>query len=539
MKHVVIQHPFWWQMIRHMPPEFEVVFDCMDDIGGFSNTESFLLSLERDLVDKCDKLVVSSDFLYKKHRVEHATNIVRNAGQIEHFIRNDEMPFPSYLIDSGFIKSVDKIKLGYVGAIAEWFDWEMIARVAEENPSFEFHLCGAVTASGPRNLERFSNVKFYGEVPYDSVPAFIAQMDVMIIPFQIIPLIEACDPVKFYEYSAMGKPTIATRMPELYRARELVFFASNPHEFAERTMEAVAKVDEPFRSSLVEYARNNSWKDRGEQFAAVLDDHPKVSVVVLSYGAPAWTLATLYSLTQDGGNYPNLEIIVVDNGSSEESFKEIRSFISSHSLDINLIENRQNLGFAAGNNVGIRSAQGEYVLLLNNDTFVSPGSIASMVYHLRSDRRIGVIGPLTNNIGNEARIEVAYPDMTEMKSVARAVTTGYRGVATEIPVVAYFAAMFRASDFGEFGLLSEDYGRGMFEDDDHCMVIRSKGYICSLAEDAFIHHHLSATFSTMESSDKKALFDSNRAIFESKWGEWVPHKYRTGRPAQSFDEIIL
>lgn len=119
--------------------------------------------------------------------------------------------------------------------------------------------------------------------------------------------------------------------------------------------------------------------------------------------------------------------------------------------------------------------------------------------------------------------------MEEMILKTRALKTGYRGKNFETPVVAYFAVMFRQRDLDDFGHLSIDYGRGMFEDDDHCKVIRTRGFICAVAEDAFVHHHLSATFSKIDDAERKKLFDDNKAIFESKWGPWKPHEYRDNR----------
>ena len=96
--------------------------------------------------------------------------------------------------------------------------------------------------------------------------------------------------------------------------------------------------------------------------------------------------------------------------------------------------------------MGLKAASGEYVMLLNNDTVVAPGAIYAMVRHLEHNPIIGVVGPLTNNIGNEAKLFVDYNDMSQMKDIARQVTTGYRGVYTSINVVAYFSVMFRRPD---------------------------------------------------------------------------------------------
>jgi GT2 family glycosyltransferase len=532
-KQVIIQHPFWWQLIKHLSPEFQVIFDCMDDMSGFSNTNSFLLELEEDLLQNADKLVVSSQCLFDKYKHFQMPTIVRNGTDLKHFSKKkNELSVPDFLKEH-LSKNTKKIMVGYVGAIAEWFDGDLVRSVAHHEPDFEFHLCGAVNDRRLGRLGELDNVFMHGEVPYRSVPGFLGAMDVMIIPFKIIPIIQACDPVKFYEYSAIGKPTVTTALPELSRASDLPFFASTPSEFAGQIRNAYAKGKSTgFRKKLKEYAAQNTWSHRIELFSEVLGEAPKVSVVILSYGDPELTMATLHSLFQAGAVYPNLEILIVDNGSPRSSLQKIRDFAENFS-NINVIENGDNLGFAKGNNVGLKAATGDYVMLLNNDTVVAPGSVYAMVRHLQHNPNIGVVGPLTNNIGNEAKLFVEYENLEQMRDIARQVTTGYRGVSTRINVVAYFAVMFRRADLEIFGLLSEDYGRGMFEDDDHCAIIRSNGYTCVLAEDAFVHHHLSATFNELKDGEKEALFEKNKKIYEKKWGKWIPHQYRKSRPSTS------
>jgi GT2 family glycosyltransferase len=535
-KQVIIQHPFWWQLAKHLPPEFQIIFDCMDDISGFSNTNSFLLELEEDLLQNADKLVVSSQYLFDKYKHYQLPTLIRNGADLEHFSKmEDEFSVPDFLKEhlSG---NAEKIMIGYVGAIAEWFDGDLIRKVALNEPDLEFHFCGAVNNSKAGRLSELDNVFMHGEISYAEVPGFLKAMDVLIIPFKIIPIIQACDPVKFYEYSAIGKPTVSTALPELSRASGLPFFASNPSEFAEQIRNAYTKgKSTDFCKKLYEYAAQNTWRHRIKLFSKMLQEAPKVSVVILSYGDPELTITTLRSLFQTGPVYPNLDVLVVDNGSPDTSIRKIKNFAVNFS-NVDVIENGENLGFAKGNNVGLKAAKGDYVMLLNNDTFVAPGAVYAMVRHLQHNSNIGAVGPLTNNIGNEAKLFVEYDDMQQMKESARQVTTGYRGVFTRVNVLAYFAVMFRRADLETFGLLSEDYGKGMFEDDDHCATIRSKGYICGLAEDAFVHHQLSATFNELKNGEKEILFEKNKKIFERKWGKWIPHQYREQRPPNSFSK---
>ena len=539
-KQVIVQHPYWWQFARSLPPEFRFIHDCMDDISGFSNTDEFVLEMETDMVRNCDTLVVSSGALHEKFKDIQTPRLIRNAVNIEH-LSNDNSTnqgifrqnHPSLQLKLKAMPAADceVIRVGYVGAIAEWFDADLVRQVAMKEPHFEFHLCGDVSSKDVTDaLSGLGNVTMYGEIGYRDVPAFLRRMDVLIIPFKIIPIIEACDPVKFYEYSAVGKPTVATPLPELKRVSELVYLASSPEEFGQQIRNAYdRRGDRDFTGALQDFARRNTWHQRGRDFLGAVDDLPLISVVVLSYGDAEFTNAAIRSLFERGATYPSMEILVVDNGSPRAELEKVKEYAGSYP-DVQLVENGVNLGFAKGNNIGMARARGEYVLLLNNDTYVAPGAIYGMARHLARHPEIGAVGPLTNNIGNEARLAVDYADMEEMRRAARRIAWGFRTRHFSVNALAYFAVMFRRCDLECFGLLPEEYGLGMFEDDDHSRTIQSRGYVTAVAEDSFVHHHLSASFGAWDADEKRALFERNKAIYERKWGLWKAHEYRTSRP---------
>lgn len=531
VSHVVIEHPYWWNLARHLSPQYQITFDCMDDIGGFSNTEPHVLDAELDMIARADKMVVSSQYLHDRFSPMRDVAMIRNGADVGHFIRDNDAPAPAWL--SGRLRP-GAIRVGYVGAIAEWFHADLLDAVARDNPDFDIHLCGAVTAERPLRLGELPNVTLHGEIPYADVPAFHQQMDVLIIPFQLLPIIKACDPVKFYEYSAIMRPTVSTSLPELDRAGDLVFRADDPAGFGAAIRRAAPLArDAEFGRRLRQYARDNAWSFRATDMLAEMRREPRLSVVVLHYGADTdMTLATLHAMLGQDEVYPNLEVLLVDNGSAPEVLDILRDRAAGDDR-IRLIENGENLGFARGNNRGIAAATGDYVLLLNNDTFLAPGALLAMVRHLQRNPDIGIVGPLTNNIGNEARVEIAYADMDQMIRAARDLGTGHRGRWTPITVCAYFCAMFRRADLDRLGDLPEIYGLGMFEDDDHCASFRKAGLKTALAEDAFCHHHLSASFDALPSDERQRLFRRNRDIFESRWGAWVPHRYRQTRPADS------
>src|SRR3546814_2103764 len=98
-----------------------------------------------------------------------------------------------------------------------------------------------------------------------------------------------------------------------------------------------------------------------------------------------------------------------------------------------------------------------------------------MVNHLRRNPRIGLLGPVTNNIGNEARIEVQYADMGEMKQAAARHTRQHAGVLLDIPTVGFFCVAMPRSTYERVGPLDEAFGVGFFEDrsEEHTSELQS------------------------------------------------------------------
>lgn len=113
---------------------------------------------------------------------------------------------------------------------------------------------------------------------------------------------------------------------------------------------------------------------------------PLVSIITVNYNGVAITLEMLRSLERI--LYPNIEIIVVDNGSKEDPSPIVEQF-----PQVKLIRSLENLGFAGGNNLGITAAKGKYLLFLNNDTEVDPDFLGTLVEVFENDPDVGVASP--------------------------------------------------------------------------------------------------------------------------------------------------
>src|SRR5699024_1368336 len=120
-----------------------------------------------------------------------------------------------------------------------------------------------------------------------------------------------------------------------------------------------------------------------------LSDKPNVYIILVNWNGWKDTVECLRSLQKL--DYPDYSVIVVDNGSSDQSVQQIRQRVT----DIHLIENEENLGFAGGNNVGIRHAlerEADYIWLLNNDTVVKADTLSHLVRRIERGTNIGICG---------------------------------------------------------------------------------------------------------------------------------------------------
>lgn len=252
---------------------------------------------------------------------------------------------------------------------------------------------------------------------------------------------------------------------------------------------------------------------------------PKVSIIVLTYNNLLINQICLRSIYCNT-TYPNFEVIVVDNASIDGTPDWLKSHAKNYS-NMKLILNPDNRGFAAGNNQAVRKAAGEYLVFLNNDTIVTQGWVKKLLAHIHSDPKIGLVGPVTNAIGNEARILVNYNTPAEMEVFAADLACTMRMQSFDIRMLAFYCIMTSKGQYESLGGLDERFSVGMFEDDDLAIRYHQKGLRVICAEDVFIHHFQGLSFGKLASEEYQKIFEANRKKYEEKWGRaWQPYKFR-------------
>jgi GT2 family glycosyltransferase/glycosyltransferase involved in cell wall biosynthesis len=513
-----VDHPGWYPFLGKVHRSI-IIYDKMDLISDFANSTSVTVDYEKRLEDIADLIVVSSASLMQSTSETNKSVLVRNAATPNIFNGAYKLRRESRLTRQPVI--------GYLGAVSEWFDFDLLCYAAKKLPDFKFRIVGNCDAEIPEAVTRLKNVEFLPEIPYEDVPDVLSKFSVGIIPFQITNLIKHVDPVKAYEYLAVGLPVVATDMPELLNAPGSVYKCSSKVQFVSSLKEAVRG---SFNAASMERRRLTSEMHTWAHRARLLEEHidalkapPSVSIVILHYGNITLTENCLFSVFKNTDRA--IEVIVVDNsGGALEGSAYIMSLREKGAI---LYENPGvNLGFAKGMNWGIQRAAGEFVVLANNDIYVTPGWLSKMVQHFAYKRDLGILGPVTNMTGNEQKMKLVYSDIAEMELFSDHISEEFSRRTFRTNNLAFFLTMVRREVFNTVGMLDEGFGVGYFEDDDYCRRVMAAGYGIGIADDVFIHHEHSASFNLLGDDEKNRIFIENKKRFEEKWGAWLPHKYR-------------
>lgn len=247
------------ELFRRHPRALKV-FDVMDNVPAFASGRSrrWLERAEAELAADCDRLVVSASPLAQRFP-GHAGKLLR----VRNGLTPPARPPRSVAQEPGSHDEPRQMVFGYLGAIASWFDWGAVVALAVRFPQAVVRLIGPCEHR-PARLPH--NVELLPGIPQDGVYDALAGFTFGLIPFRIDPLTECVDPVKYYEYRAMGLPVLSTRFGEmrLRGAQDRVAFLDELDRLDLRALTREAA--DP--AEVQAFREENTWARRFEPLSA-------------------------------------------------------------------------------------------------------------------------------------------------------------------------------------------------------------------------------------------------------------------------------
>ncbi|EJT6150833.1 glycosyltransferase [Clostridium perfringens] len=246
---------------------YEYIDELSDEISG--HLPDFVYDRHKNIIeDKSNIAVGSADKLIEEiEEIRGKENVamITNGVQYDHWqYRSDEVP--EKLKD---IVSKGNPIIGYFGALAKWFDYELLKKVAKERPNYEIVLIGFLYDNSFKDskIDELENVHYLGIVDYKELNQYSQYFTISTIPFLLNDITESTSPVKLFEYMAMGHPIVTTDMREC-RKYKSVLIGKSHEDFIEKLDFALTldKKDE-YYNYLKEEALANTWREK----AAILD----------------------------------------------------------------------------------------------------------------------------------------------------------------------------------------------------------------------------------------------------------------------------
>lgn len=231
------------------------------------------------------------------------------------------------------------------------------------------------------------------------------------------------------------------------------------------------------------------------------------SVIIVSYNNFEGTTGPCLESLKLDEDFQLLEIIIVDNDSDEATKSQLRKY--NLFKNIRIVFNESNDGFAKANNLALRMASSEVLILLNSDTFVSPGSLRKLINAIKNNPDWGAVGPMTNAVGNEQLLLCNTNDKNEIFKESEKWLKASVDSKIATNQLSFFCVAFSRNTLNEVGYLDESFGLGYYEDVDFCIRIRNLQRKIYLLEDVFVYHRGSSSFSKVPQKTKE-LMKANR-----------------------------
>ena len=247
-----------------------------------------------------------------------------------------------------------------------------------------------------------------------------------------------------------------------------------------------------------------------------------VDIVICVHDALADVRACLESLLRT--TLPPYRLVLVDDGSGAETRDYLAAFAADQAAT--LVRNEKARGYTVAANQGLRLTSGEFMVLLNSDTVLTPGWLDRLVACAESDPRIGIVGPLSNTASWQSVPSFLdddgdwaanpLPVGQTVEGMAHLVAQASPGVYPRIPFLNGFCFLIRREVITAIGLLDETtFPRGYGEENDYCARARRAGFATAVAGDAYVWHSQSRSFSHDE---RKRFADESTEVMFARYG---------------------
>jgi glycosyltransferase involved in cell wall biosynthesis len=252
-----------------------ILYDYLDDITAFNGNRSQLYEDHLFLLQTSNLVTVTAhQLLEDAKQIRPDVLYVPNGVDFSHFDISIEQEVSDPPKEMRSLLGEGKPIVGYYGALANWFDYDLLWDVATNRKDLNFVIIGT---DHDGSLEKSKildqeNIYYLGPKPYNDLPHFLACFDVAILPFKINRITQSTSPIKLFEYFAGGKPVVSTPLKEVIPF-SVVLFGQDSHQFSHAIDEAILLGRDPdYVRRVKQKGQENTWNMRAEQILKAIEN---------------------------------------------------------------------------------------------------------------------------------------------------------------------------------------------------------------------------------------------------------------------------
>lgn len=238
----------------------KLVYEYIDELDLFFDDLTLAQKLHNNILKRADLSIATASKLYNDIQyIANKSLLSENAGDYDFFSKTSNCPANQ---TTASICENYEVSFGYYGMLADWVDFEFIKEVAKANPKWCWILIGPRHKDYDINqhkLDTFKNIYLLGPQPYQKLPSLIKNVDFLTIPFKVNKITESTSPVKLFEYMAIKKPIITSKMQECLKYKSVNTY-TNISDFV--SIVNNGDFDEKYFNIMNQEAKENTWESR-------------------------------------------------------------------------------------------------------------------------------------------------------------------------------------------------------------------------------------------------------------------------------------
>jgi uncharacterized SAM-binding protein YcdF (DUF218 family)/glycosyltransferase involved in cell wall biosynthesis len=249
-----------------------LVYYCIADFDELVKSPRKVRKTENALIKRSDIIFVQGKaFAQKCRALNDNVHIFPFGLNTDIFATDPDLP----AVEPVDIKNIKRPLIGYIGGIHRHIDFALLKYLAQARPSWSFVLIGPVQTD-ISVLKDIPNIVFLGKKDFQFLPAYIREFSVCIIPYAQSEFTKTVYPTKLNEYHALGKPIVATDLPEIVAYNDenenLVFVAGTREEFLRKIEAALSHPDKELAAKRIESVQKYSWDARIEEMSNLIEE---------------------------------------------------------------------------------------------------------------------------------------------------------------------------------------------------------------------------------------------------------------------------